>query len=167
MTRLNMTDIDGIASELDEYDRILLSKTGQTLLGIACSAVGIDKAEAVSKMKGCRVGIVSTTCGGGIIGNFAETLRAIADHLGFDGFVADAHDVAGLAKVYERKSEIILLADDNRFIAINTRTRRVIDNGEATGRGFAAGLCHMAGGFEDRAVFVIGCGPVGRSAAIA
>lgn len=168
MTRLNTADIDGIFSELDAYDRVLLSRTGLTLLGIGCSAAGIESVElASSKIEGRTVGIVSTTCGDGLLTTFAQTLGAIASHLGFDSFIADSVDVAGLAEVYERKADILLLADDNRFVAINTRTRSVSDNGEATGRGFAAGLRHMAGGFEGKPVLVIGCGPVGRAAALA
>jgi pyrrolysine biosynthesis protein PylD len=53
------------------------------------------------------------------------------------------------------------------IIAIHTGTRRVVDNAQATGKGFVAGLAHMAGGLQGRSLLVIGCGPVGQSAALA
>lgn len=166
MTRLKSSDIEVIASGLEDYDRALLAKTGLTLKGIACSAAGIGEREADSRMSGCRVCIVPMTCGQGVIENFAETLCAIALYIGFDGFVARRSDVSGLVEAYERNADLLVLADDDRFVAINTRSRRVSDNSEATGKGFAAGLSHMAGGLDFRSVLVIGCGPVGQSAAL-
>jgi pyrrolysine biosynthesis protein PylD len=167
MTRLNSSDIQTIASRLDDYDSALFAKTGSTLKGIACIGAGIEEPEANCRMHGYRVCVVPMTCGQGIIESFAETLCAIAIHIGFDGFVAEKPDVSGLAEAFEGNADILLLADDDRFVAINTKSLQVADNAEATGKGFVAGLSLMAGGLRDRSVFVIGCGPVGRSAAIA
>ena len=41
-----------------------------------------------------------------------------------------------------------------------------MDNTHATGKGYAAGLNLMTGGVKDKRVLVIGCGPVGWSAAV-
>jgi len=59
------------------------------------------------------------------------------------------------------------MADDNRFVALNIRSSRLVDNAEATGKGYVAGLDLMAGGLAQKRVLVIGCGPVGRSAVLA
>jgi pyrrolysine biosynthesis protein PylD len=58
----------------------------------------------------------------------------------------------------------LLLADDERFVALHIRSRSIADNAVCTGQAFATGLGLMAGSLKGREVLVIGCGPVGRSA---
>jgi pyrrolysine biosynthesis protein PylD len=85
--------------------------------------------------------------------------------MGFPALVTSKPDVAGIAEAYERQCRLILLSDDQDFIALNTLTRKVVSNSKATGTGYAWGLNIMAGGIRDKRVLVIGCGPVGCSAA--
>lgn len=166
MTRLQARDVAAVARDLDAYDRDLESRTGLTLRGIACRSAGIDEREFVRRSVRSRAAVVSLTCGAGIIAGFADSLQRILSHLGLPATVTAEPDVAGLAAAYADGSELVLLADDRRFIAINTRNRAVVDNAEATGAGFAWGLNLMAGGLKGRPVLVLGCGPVGRSAAL-
>jgi 3-methylornithyl-N6-L-lysine dehydrogenase len=163
MTLLKSKDIEDIVPSLKEYDMRLQAATGSSLLDIACRAAGIDSATAMPLIAATKVISVQTTCGEGKISGFVETLATIAHHLGFPAEAARQSDAAGLAEAYQKQADIILTADDNQFIAINTRTRRVVDNGDATGRGFAFGLDCLVGGLENKDVLVIGCGPVGRS----
>ena len=58
-----------------------------------------------------------------------------------------------------------MMSDDHRFVGLNLNNRRVADNSEATGRAFAAALDLMVKGLQGRDVLVLGCGPVGLSAA--
>jgi pyrrolysine biosynthesis protein PylD len=167
MTRLKTVDIANVAQGLDDYDTGLLAATGLTLRGIACHAAGIDEAEALALIKARKVCAVPMTCGEGLIGGFSEALCGIAAHLGFRASVAGRTDVAGLAEAFQQGADIVLTADDFSFIAINTGSGRVVDNAEATGRGFVAGLARMAGGLNNASVLVIGCGSVGGSAALA
>jgi pyrrolysine biosynthesis protein PylD len=88
-------------------------------------------------------------------------------HIGFNAFVTGAADVAGIAEAVEKGAQVVMMADDHRFVALNLKHGRVVDNAETTGKGFAAGLDLMAGGLKGRKVLVIGCGPVGQSAALA
>jgi pyrrolysine biosynthesis protein PylD len=166
MTRLRARDVAAVARDLDAYDRDLKFRTGLTLRGIACRAAGIDEPEFVRRSASSRAAVVSFTCGEGVIAGFAESLQRILSHLGLPTTVMAEPDVAGLAAAYADGSELVLLADDLRFIAVNTNRRAVVDNAEATGAGFAWGLNRMAGGLEGRPVLVLGCGPVGRSAAL-
>jgi len=69
--------------------------------------------------------------------------------------------------IVEKKADIVMLADDHRFVALNVKEYRVIDNTAATARGFAAGLDLMAGGLSGEKCLVIGCGPVGQAATVA
>lgn len=167
MTRLKSHDIAGVSAGLEKLDAELREKTGRSLFGIACHAAGIAGKTACDLIASARVGVVPMTCGQGLIGGFADTVRDIATHIGFDAFVTRHTDVAGIAEAFERKADILMMADDDRFIALNIKRHRVIDNALATGEGFAAGLDLMVGGLKDRRVLIIGCGSVGRSAAIA
>ncbi len=165
MTRLKTDDIGHIAGDLQAYDRRLRSNLGISLANLACRAAGLPLADRSDHLRGLRVTAVPMTCGQGVIDTFSQTLCGIARLLGFTAAVTELNDVAGLARAFESESDIILVADDARFIAFNTRTRKVVDNGEATGSGFATGLAYMAGSVEDRPVLVLGCGPVGKSCA--
>jgi pyrrolysine biosynthesis protein PylD len=164
VTRLRTEDIADIAAELDDYDAELLAKTGYTLRGIACHAVGIDEEKIQDLIDSFRVVVVPITSGEGVIDGFAATVKEIVAHIGFRAFVTHQTDVAGLAEALEKKSDVIMLADDYHFVALNLKSHRVVDNAKATGKGYVWGLNLMTGGLKGRRVLVIGCGPVGRSA---
>ena len=106
---------------------------------------------------------VPVTSGKGVITSFSQTLVAIAAYLGFSAEVTTQYDVAGIAEAYQKRFDIVLAADDNTFCAINTRSGAVVDNIEATGRGFAHALAGLAGGLAGKPVLVLGCGPVGMA----
>jgi pyrrolysine biosynthesis protein PylD len=165
MTRLTERDLDGLAGRLVEYDRELMGKTGLTLTGLAVRAAGLSEAEALERVRTCKVGVIPMTCGQGVIPGFASLVRGISAHLGFESFVTSAADAGGLAEAVRRRAEIVIAADEHCFTAINLTTRVVADNDEATGAGFATALDRMAGGLEGRPALVIGLGPVGKNAA--
>jgi pyrrolysine biosynthesis protein PylD len=165
MTRLRTEDIEYIPQALKAYDQTLLNKTGRSLRGIACHACELRDDEFEEIVASCKVCVIALTCGQGVIRHFCATVSAIIRHLGFDSFVAQKSDVAGLAEAFEAKSDIILLADDERFVAINVHTNYVSDNIEMTARGFVAGLELMAKGLKGKDVLVIGCGEVGGGSA--
>ena len=167
MTRLTTDDIRMVVSTLATYDAELSSKTGCTLKGIACRAVGVDEKDFSDIAAPCIVAVVPMTCGLGVIDGFPATVREIVNHIGVKAFTTRAVDVAGLAEAFERKANVIMLADDNRFVAINTKSGRVVDNAEATGKGYVSALNQMVGGVKGQRVLVIGCGKVGRAAAMA
>lgn len=167
MTLLKDDDIRNIAKGLETYDNRLKVITGLSLVNLACRAIGCNEPDVQSRIGSLRVYAIPMTCGQGVITNFSETLCAIAQHLGFEAHVTDRTDIAGLAEAFERHADIIITADDCSFVAIHTGTRRVADNARATGKGFVAGLAHMARGVRGRSLLVIGCGPVGQSAALA
>jgi len=162
MTRLRTEDIKHISQKLKEYDQELLKKTGKTLKGVALHAIGLPDYEFQEIVKSFNICIVPLTCGQGVIDRFCATVSRIISHLGFHSFVAQNPDTAGIAEAFETKSDIIFLADDDRFVAINVHTQYVSDNIEMTARGFVAGLDLMASGLKGKNVLVIGCGSVGR-----
>jgi pyrrolysine biosynthesis protein PylD len=167
MTRLKAEDIKGIANRLDRYDMELFQKTGCTLRGVACHTFGIPEQVLQSIAASVEVGIIPFQSGQGIIEGFSKTLEHIVKHLGFRVFVTNNTDAAGIAEAVEKNAEVIMMADDQRFIALNIKSNRMSDNAIATAKGYAAGLDLMAGGLEGQKVLVIGCGAVGQSAVVA
>lgn len=164
MTRLRSEDMAITARDLHAYDLDLRRKIGIDLIGIACGAANMDQLEFARLALSTRVAAVPVTLGEGIIEGFSEAIKRIMAHLGFPSLVTSKPDIAGIAEAYERRCGLILLSDDQNFIALNTLTRKVVSNSKATGTGYAWGLNIMAGGIRDQRVLVIGCGPVGCSA---
>ena len=163
MTRLNEDDIEGIRAQLVHYDRQLVSVTGRTLLGIGAWASGLEDEGHLQRLApGKKMAVVSIRSGFGVISGFAETVCGILLHLGFDAFITGHSDVSGFAEAVDGGAQVILAADDDRFVAFCPRQGRTVDNSRATAKGFVAGLDLMAGGLNGKDVLVIGCGPVGR-----
>ncbi len=167
MTRLRTEDIKGIAGQLEQYEKELARKTGSSIRGIACYTLDIPEGTFTSIAASVEVGIVPFQSDKGIIEGFCDTVKHIVRHIGFKAFVTEHYDVSGIAEAVERNAEVIMMADDYRFVALNTRSNRMADNANATGKGFVAGLDLMSGGIKDKKVLIIGCGPVGRNSAIA
>jgi len=162
--RLSSELLIDIGRELDNYNRELLGKTGCTLSGIASRAAGTTERKLCEASSSTPVAVIPITAGKGIIECFTQAVQSIVSYIGFTSFVTHEYDVAGLAEGINRGAKIIFLADDNRFIAINLSRGLVVDNAEATGRGYVAALECLAGALRARRVLVIGAGRVGRSA---
>jgi 3-methylornithyl-N6-L-lysine dehydrogenase len=166
MTRLATDDIKDIKSTLAQYDAELVEKTGVTLRGIACHALNIEEEKLQPLTDSVKIGVVPIKSGLGIIPCFCDSVMNIVEHLGFDAFVTQGTDVAGIAEAVERKSDVIMMSDDYRFIALNIHNGCLVDNTEATAKGFVAGLDLISGGIIGKKVLIIGCGPIGCNAAM-
>ncbi len=164
MTRLVAAQVKDLPDTLPEYDSCLRRQTGHTLKEIAAAASGLPWEEVGKRISGTLVAVVPTTYGGGVIPGFAQAVRGIAAYLGFESLVTGRLNLAGLREALERKADIIAIADDDDFLAVNTSSGRVVDNAAATGRGYAAAMKLQQGCLKDREVLVIGLGRVGRSA---
>ena len=164
MTRLTTHDVDSISARLFEYDTELTSKTGHRLRGIACLAAGVPEDEIKNHLKKARIGVIPITVGEGVIAGFCEAIAGIVSHLGCETFITRTPDVAGLVEAYKKNADIIMLADDQQFIALHTKSRHLIENASATAKGFVTGMRLMVGDLNKKNVLVIGCGPVGQSA---
>jgi pyrrolysine biosynthesis protein PylD len=164
VTRLATDDVKSIPAELSEYDTELTAKTGYSLRGVACLAAGVPEDEIKDHLQHARIGVIPITVGEGVIAGFCEAVAGINAHMGCKTFITRATDVAGLTEAFNKKADIVMLADDHQFIALHTATRQLIENAAATGIGFVAGLGLMADDLKKKNVLVIGCGPVGRSA---
>ncbi|MHB8869551.1 MAG: 3-methylornithyl-N6-L-lysine dehydrogenase PylD [Thermoleophilia bacterium] len=165
MTRLTADDVGMVAESLPALDRALLRATGADLLTLALmTACGPEPDDPSAYMPGMEVEVVPITAGAGTISGFTEAVAAVCAHIGCHTHVSTRTDVAGLAFAAERGAELVLLADDERFIAFNLFTGSFVDNGLATGHAYAMALHGAAGGVAGREVLVIGLGPVGLAA---
>lgn len=164
MTRLREQDICEISNMLKDYDKRLLSETSACLRNIALRAAGFpEDKKTLDPAK--KTAVVPITSGQGIIRGFSKTVCDILGYLGADAFVTQEMDVMGLSQAVDMGAEIIFLADDRTFSAINRKKGKTADNGEFTGRGYAAALDFMCGGVRGQNALIIGAGPVGCGAA--
>jgi pyrrolysine biosynthesis protein PylD len=163
MTRLKRDDVENIPGQLAAYDARLKRMTGVSLRQLACRAAGVDEAVILYVPDRVSIAAVPVTSGLGVIGGFSEAVASIVSHIGFESFVTRRCDVAGIAEGIERGADILMLADDDRFVAI-TPGQHVVDNSQATAQGFVTGLELMKGGLAGQSVLVLGCGPVGAAA---
>jgi pyrrolysine biosynthesis protein PylD len=165
MTRLKEADVRPIAGNLAAYDAHLKRMTGATLRQIACKAAGVHEELIVGALDQIRIAAVPISSGLGVIGGFSSTVAAIVHHLGFEAGVTRSCDVAGIVEGSEGGAQILMLADDHRFVAITPGQKGVVDNTPATALGFVAGLELMKGGLFGESVLMLGCGPLGVAAA--
>jgi len=165
MTRLQNSDIEDIAEQLGTYDASLREKTGHTLCEIACRAIGVDKSSFEDRAKRTGIWVVPLEVGQGLIEDFSETVKQIAAYMGCQAFTSGNTGVAGIAEAYEQHADIIMMADDDTFLALNIHTGCIADNAEMTARGFATGAELMVGDLGGVPVLIIGCGLVGGTAA--
>jgi pyrrolysine biosynthesis protein PylD len=148
---------------LEKYDEELRKKTGRNLLEIAEDAAGTD-AVIRGIMKKSEAAVVPITSGRGVIEGFSEAVAAILNHIGIKANLTQGVNVVGIAEAYERDVDLVFSADDSKFVAINMRTRHVVDNAASTAKAYVAALDRMAKGLHGRHVLVIGVGEVGSAA---
>ena len=164
MTRLSEAVIADIGSCLRYYNKELMDKTGYSLFEIACLAANTTKGAVLELVYNTKAAIVPITAGRGIIQGFSQTIKDIVTYLGTEAFVTKGFDIGGLAEGIELGADLIFLADDTRFIAINISKKRVVDNAEATARGYVAALKCMVKNLNNLEILVLGAGRVGYRA---
>ncbi|MGL4483509.1 MAG: 3-methylornithyl-N6-L-lysine dehydrogenase PylD [Anaerovoracaceae bacterium] len=166
MTRLTKNMIEEIPNSFEKKNILLREKIGKGYfdLGKAILNSKIDL-EKISKMS---VAVVPVTTGLGEIGNFAESVKAIAEGLGFKSDITQTKDVEGLFEAKNLDADIAMMADDNRFLAINLKTGKVTENDYCTAAGYIKALELMAGknkiDIKNEEILLIGYGRMGKVA---
>lgn len=163
MTRLTSYMIKDVPSSSSERDAELVRTLGMTLKGLAYEAVGIDPRQLC--MEEFTAAAVPVTSGMGTTEGFSYSVCAIVEHLGMSAFVTDRTDVAGFSDAISAGADIIFMADDEEFVAFNSRTRTFSNNIRSTALGYFTALRVAAGGLKGREVLLIGAGRVGTYAA--
>jgi len=163
VTRLTTEDVQALTARLGAFEAGLNDIAGLGLRELAMSTVAHPP--VCVPLYGARVAAVPVTSGAGVIGGFSDCVVAILQHLGCDAWVTAQPDVRGLQEAYDGAAEVVFLADDFRFIALNPRNGRCVDNDPATADGYVTVLEAAAGSLLNRHVLLVGLGPVGRAAA--
>ncbi|MHB8917764.1 MAG: 3-methylornithyl-N6-L-lysine dehydrogenase PylD [Desulfocucumaceae bacterium] len=164
MTRLNSDQMVNIWSHLAAYDRDLQRKTGYALRQVASGAMRVPDHFVCDGMASTPIAVIPVTSGEGVIPGFVEAVSSIITYLGFCSFITACTDVSGIADAVRRDAGVIFMADDNRFVALNISSGRMIDNDVATARGYVFALNGMAGGLSGKKVLVRGAGRLGSRA---
>jgi pyrrolysine biosynthesis protein PylD len=160
MTRLTGDMIEDVAHNMNVHDVDLRDLVGVGLKELAEATVGASDVDAGL----WKVAAVPITSGQGCIGSFSRSVSAIAFHLGFRSLVTQGTDVNGLHEAMSEGADIVVLADDLRFVALNVLTGRCVDNGLCTALGYVKALELAVDGLSGKEVLVIGAGEVGAHA---
>jgi pyrrolysine biosynthesis protein PylD len=153
MALLTPEDLENINRQLQEADSAVMRITGLDIKGLCKDFYGTTPY--------CeKVGIVPVTSGNGIIGNFSESLHAITEYFGFDSFVTDMPDVSGYYEAVRNGAQIILMADDNTFLAHNLKNGKIANNQPCTGIIYAE-IASRYLKTDSKDVLAVGLGKVG------
>jgi pyrrolysine biosynthesis protein PylD len=163
MTRLTPRDVDGLVADLEAFEGRLREITGLGLRGVAIRSVA--HAPVCVPLIGARLAVVPITTGEGVISGFADCVAAILTHLGCEAWVTAQPDVRGIQGAVAQGADAVFMADDHRFIALDLRHGRCIDDDPATADGYVTALEAAVGSLLSRHVLLLGLGPVGRAAA--
>ncbi|AKB20145.1 MULTISPECIES: 3-methylornithyl-N6-L-lysine dehydrogenase PylD [unclassified Methanosarcina] len=153
MALLTPEDLENINRQLHEADSAVRRVTGLDIKGVCKDFYGTTPC--------CeKIGIVPVTSGNGIIGNFSESLHAITEYFGFDSFVTDIPDVSGYYEAVRNGAQIILMADDNTFLAHNLKNGKIANNQPCTGIIYAE-IASRYLKADSKDVLAVGLGKVG------
>lgn len=161
MTRLTPDLIEGVPDDTLDLDSKLMKMCGKTVKQIALEGAGVDHDVDFSKF---RVAVIPITSGMGVIGGFSKSVDAIVRRLGMQSYVTDYTDVNGFDQAINDGVDMIMMADDAKFVAYNVHARKTTNNSWGTAMGYAVALKNAAGGVKDKNVLVIGAGLVGTEA---
>ncbi|MGN1044952.1 MAG: 3-methylornithyl-N6-L-lysine dehydrogenase PylD [Candidatus Methanomethylophilaceae archaeon] len=162
MTRLTPEMIKDVPMT-DTLEGQLMDTLGIGLLGLSAMTAGLP-AERMG-MSGLTAAVIPITSGEGVIGGFSESIKAVLDSMGIQTYMTRTSDVAGFYDAMKDGPDMIFMADDDQFVAYNTKAAKCVDNTEGTARGYLQALRLAAGGLKNRTVLIVGCGRIGTFAA--
>lgn len=162
MTRLITEWIQDLENNVEKNEAYLMNHTGIGYFDIAANTAQKSSSELQHAIKNLTVAVVPITAGLGVIQTFCQSVMAILNHMQVKSFVTRNTDVDGIHEAYMRNADIVYLADDNRFIAINLNTRKLADNNLATAMGYVNVLENMNGSLKGQEVLLLGYGIVGQ-----
>ena len=154
-----------IADNIGDYDKYLFEKVGMNLKNLAFAAAGRSDEDIHSLLNNSRAAVVRVNTGDGVIGGFDMAVASVLKQVGIETILCDKENITGINEAMNKGANILFVADDEKFIAVNTRNDKKSDNDHATALGFATALEKMAGGIDGKDVAVLGYGKIGSNAA--
>lgn len=176
MTRLKTEWISDIEKNASLWNHRLKEMCGMNFIEVAAEASGRRLSELELLRKKTKVAVVPITVGLGVISTFTQSVAATPKAMGFETFITENSDVDGFYEAYKKGADIVYVADDERYLAINLNKRKIGDNNEATAAGYVTvlkGLLAKKENFtlgienllRERKVLLLGYGIVGKLAA--
>lgn len=162
MTRLTSDWISEMEDTAALWNNTLFNRIGIDYMKLAALVANRNEKEIRQTVGESQVAVVPITSGLGTITSFSESVAAIVKAMGANTFVTTATDVNGIYEAHTKGADIIYMADDDRYIALNVKNGKVGDNNIATAYGFTEILSKMAGGVDDKDVAVLGYGIIGQ-----
>lgn len=162
MTRLRTEWIAQIQETAVSWDQQLKRDTGMGYLDIAAAVCGRDSGELEELVQKTKAAVVPITCGQGIIDTFSQSAAAVLSAMGAETFVTENTDVNGIYEAAVMGVDVLYMADEDRYLALNIKNGKLGDNNIATANGYAVLLEQMAGGLKGKETAVLGYGIVGR-----
>jgi pyrrolysine biosynthesis protein PylD len=153
MALLTPEDLKNINMQLEEADASVRRATGLDIKEVC-------KALYKTRPREETIGIVPITSGNGIIGSFSESLLAIIEYFGLEGFITEMPDVSGYYQAVKDEANIILMADDNTFLAHNLENGKIANNQPCTGIIYAEIISRYLHA-DSKDVLALGLGRVG------
>ena len=162
MTRLITEWIDDIKNTAKAKEGALKEKTGLDYVALAAKSGGWSVADIERAAQHIKIGVVPVTSGQGIIGSFSEAVAAVTSAMGFPSFVTECADVSGIYEAHKREADILFMADDERYIALNINKKKMADNNFATAAGYMTALEEASGSLAGKEVLLLGFGVLGQ-----
>ncbi|SHI92519.1 pyrrolysine biosynthesis protein PylD [Dethiosulfatibacter aminovorans DSM 17477] len=162
MTRLIEDWIIDIRYNMNSLENDLKMKTNMGYVELAAKSCGNEIQGFSRFVESASIAVIPVTTGQGVIGSFTDSVCSILSYMGFQAFITEGTDVNGLYEAFMKGVDIVFMADDDRFIAINRKNGSVSDNIIATARGFVVAAEGFWGGIEDKDVLLAGYGNVGK-----
>ena len=165
MTRLTEDDVTALTRDLDGV-RGPAARGHRPRPARAGPAHRHRRRPSACQLHGARVAAVPMSSGEGVIRGFsrlrggdpaAPGLRRLGDRR--------SRTCAASRRRSPAAAQVVFLADDHRFIALNLNKGCCVDDDPATADGYVTALEAAAGGLQGRDVLLLGLGPVGRAAA--
>jgi len=161
MTRLTPDMIREVPFSMFERDENLMRTLNISMKGLACEAIGVTGKDI--DLEGLTAAAVPVSSGNGVTSGFSESVRVITEHQGMKSFVTKGTDVVGMAESLDSKADIIFMADDTEFLAINTKVLKYVNNTRSTALGYFTALKKAMSGLEGKEVLLVGAGRVGSN----
>lgn len=159
MTRLTEEMLQAI--NLKELDSEAQRKTGKSIRRLAAEVAGLSEPLPARQQK--LFAVVPVSAGQGVINGFVEKVAEVLAFLGLTVKRSRQPDVAGLSEAASAGAEIVFMADDNKFIALNLKRGTYVDNAAATAEMYVYAVSLMAKGMLAKKTLLIGLGNVGEA----
>lgn len=168
MTRLRTEWIEDISERMSSYNETLKQRTGVDLSELMSISFKLRDDTVYNEKMHRKVFVVPITQGEGLINKFSDSVAAVINSMGFEASVTEKTDVDGVYEATLKGADIIFMADDIRYMALNIKNGKKGENNYCTALGYVDILFQMAKhrdktiGKEE--IVILGYGNLGKEA---